>query len=43
MSITYGPRDRQGLEAIYFTRLEGGRFVPFDDWAGLKARLENGL
>nr|WP_264984162.1 ABC transporter substrate-binding protein [Pseudodesulfovibrio portus] len=40
MSITYGPKDRQGLDAIYFTRLEGGRFMPFDDWAGLKARLE---
>jgi len=39
MSITYGPRDRQGLDAIYFTRLEGGRFMPFADWAGLKARL----
>lgn len=42
MSITYGPKDRQGLDAIYFTRLEGGHFVPFDDWAGLKAKLENG-
>ena len=40
MSITYGPKDRQGLDAIYFTLLEGGQFVPFDDWAGLKARLE---
>ena len=39
MVITYGPEDRQGLDAIYFTRLQGGKFVPFDDWAGLKALL----
>ena len=37
ISITYGPDDRQGLDTIYFTRLENGRFVPFSDWVGLKA------
>lgn len=41
MSITYGPGDRQGLESIYFTKLENGRFLPFDDWQGLKQELES--
>ena len=38
MIINYGPNDRQGLDQVYFTRLEEGRFVPFNDWAGLKKR-----
>ncbi|MBG0790018.1 MAG: ABC transporter substrate-binding protein [Desulfovibrionaceae bacterium] len=42
MIITYGPEDRQGLDAIYFTRLVDGRFVPFNDWFGLKTLLGNG-
>lgn len=42
ISVTYGPHDRQGLDTIYFTRLEKGRFEPFDDWAGLKQRLGDG-
>ena len=40
LAITYGPHDRQGLDAIYFTRLRGGRFEPFSDWPGLKRELE---
>ncbi len=40
ISVTYGPKDRQGLEDVYFTRLEAGHFVPFDDWKGLKAEQE---
>jgi len=36
MSITYGPEDHQGLDTIYFTRLEDGQFLPFSDWEGLK-------
>jgi amino acid/amide ABC transporter substrate-binding protein, HAAT family (TC 3.A.1.4.-) len=39
MSITYGPNDRQGLEQVYFTRLQGGRFEPFTDWTTLAAGL----
>ncbi|BDQ38680.1 lipoprotein [Pseudodesulfovibrio nedwellii] len=39
MSITYGPYDRQGLEAIHFTRLQDGQFMPFSDWKGLKQEL----
>ena len=40
MSITYGPHDRQGLDQVYFTRLENGRFIPFSGWESLKARRE---
>lgn len=40
VSITYGPGDRQGLDTIYFTRLEKGHFVPFNDWKGLKEDRE---
>ena len=40
MSITYGELDRQGLDQVYFTRLEHGRFVPFSDWKSLKAKQE---
>jgi ABC-type branched-subunit amino acid transport system substrate-binding protein len=39
MSITYGPNDRQGLEQVYFTRLQGGRFEPLTDWGTLAAGL----
>ena len=41
MSITYGKKDRQGLEKVYFTRLEQGSFVPFTDWMSLKKSQEN--
>jgi len=40
LTINYGPYDRQGLDAIYFTRLEKDRFIPFDDWSALKKELE---
>ena len=40
LTISYGPDDRQGLDAVHFTRLEEGNFVAFDDWAGLKRQLE---
>lgn len=40
MSITYGPKDRQGLEQVYFTRLEQGHFKPFSDWKSLKKQQE---
>jgi len=38
MIATYGENDRQGLDGVYFTRLEGGHFVPFTDWSLLKGR-----
>ncbi|WP_419785444.1 ABC transporter substrate-binding protein [Pseudodesulfovibrio sp.] len=40
LTINYGPHDRQGLDTIYFTRLQDGSFVPFDDWAKLRKELE---
>ncbi len=39
MSIIYGPNDRQGLDTIYFTRLSHGRFMPFNDWHGLRKNM----
>eukprot|EP00831_Metopus_contortus_P040052 TRINITY_DN31362_c0_g1_i1.p1 TRINITY_DN31362_c0_g1~~TRINITY_DN31362_c0_g1_i1.p1 ORF type:complete len:442 (+),score=111.64 TRINITY_DN31362_c0_g1_i1:505-1830(+) len=41
MSITYGPADRQGLEAIYFTKLHMGHFIPFTNWIEFKKKLES--
>lgn len=40
MTITYGPKDRQGMEGVHFTRFEKGRFVPFSDWAQLRKERE---
>jgi len=42
MSITYGPRDRQGLDQVYFTHLDQGSFVPFSDWKDLLPTTETG-
>ena len=42
MSITYGPGDRQGLEAIHFTKLKDGHFVSFTNWGDFKSELEPG-
>ncbi|MCJ2164532.1 ABC transporter substrate-binding protein [Pseudodesulfovibrio sp. S3-i] len=41
MSITYGPADRQGLEAIHFTKLHQGHFVPFSNWSGFNEELRS--
>jgi len=38
MSITYGKKDRQGLDEVYFTRLVEDYFVPFTDWNELRNR-----
>lgn len=40
LTITYGPHDRQGLDAIHFTKLRDGRFLPFTDWAEFKKEME---
>jgi ABC-type branched-subunit amino acid transport system substrate-binding protein len=40
MSITYGKKDRQGLDEVYFTRLVKDYFVPFTDWNKLRSRGE---
>ena len=30
--ISFGPDRRQGLQTVYYTVVEGGRFVTLDDW-----------
>jgi branched-chain amino acid transport system substrate-binding protein len=36
--LTFGPDRHQGLDSVYFTRVESGRWVPVQDWnAAIKA------
>ena len=36
--LTFGPERHQGLDSVYFTRVENGRWVPVQDWnAAVKA------
>ncbi len=36
--LTFGPERHQGLDNVYFTRIENGRWVPITDWsAAVKA------
>ena len=30
--VSFGPSRRQGLQRVYYTVVEGDRFVPLDDW-----------
>jgi hypothetical protein len=30
--LTFGPERHQGLDSVYFTRVEGDRWVPVADW-----------
>ena len=32
-SLTFGPERHQGLDSVYFTRVEDARWVPITDWA----------
>jgi len=32
-ALTFGPEKHQGLDSVYFTRVEGERWVPIADWA----------
>jgi len=32
-ALTFGPERHQGLDSVYFTRVEGERWVPVADWA----------
>ena len=32
--ISFGPERRQGLQTVYYTVVENGRFVPLHDWQG---------
>jgi hypothetical protein len=31
--LSFGPERHQGLDSVYFTRVEEGRWVPITDWA----------
>ncbi len=31
-TLSFSPTDHQGLDQVYFTRIENGRFVPITDW-----------
>ena len=32
-SLTFGPERHQGLDSVYCTRVENGRWVPVTDWS----------
>jgi ABC-type branched-subunit amino acid transport system substrate-binding protein len=32
-TLTFGPERHQGLDSVYFTRVEGERWVPITDWS----------
>ena len=32
-ALTFGPERHQGLDSVYFTRVQGERWVPIADWA----------
>ena len=32
--VSFGPERRQGLQGVYYTVVEDGRFVTLDDWGG---------
>jgi len=32
-ALTFGPERHQGLDSVYFTRVDGERWVPITDWA----------
>jgi ABC-type branched-subunit amino acid transport system substrate-binding protein len=31
--VTFGPNDNQGLEQVYFNRIENGEYVALEDWS----------
>jgi len=35
--ISFGPKDHQGMDRVFFTRLQDGRFIPFSSWDKLRA------
>lgn len=38
ITISFSPTDHQGLDRVYFTRLENGHFTLVRDWADLRGR-----
>jgi len=39
-TLTFGPRDHQGFERVYFTRFKDGRFKLVTDWGRVKQDLQ---
>jgi ABC-type branched-subunit amino acid transport system substrate-binding protein len=39
LNIAFSASDHQGLDRVYFTRLENGQFTLIKDWAEIKAQL----
>ncbi len=39
-TLTFSPQDHQGLERVYFTRMENGRFVLITDWQKIRRERE---
>jgi branched-chain amino acid transport system substrate-binding protein len=39
INIAFSPNDHQGLDRVYFTRLENGQFSLIKNWADIKAHL----
>jgi branched-chain amino acid transport system substrate-binding protein len=35
-TLSFGPKDHQGLDQVYFTRLVNGSFVLFKDWTAIR-------
>ena len=31
--LSFGPERHQGLDSVYFTRVDGGRWAPIADWS----------
>lgn len=42
MVISFSRTDHQGLDSVYFTRLENGRFVLIKDWAAIRKTVKPG-
>lgn len=42
MIVSFSPTDHQGLDSVYFTRLENGSFVLIKDWAVLRKKIGQG-
>lgn len=36
VGLTFGPQDHQGMDKVYFTRLQDSRFILLDDWKQLR-------
>jgi ABC-type branched-subunit amino acid transport system substrate-binding protein len=39
LNIAFSASDHQGLDRVYFTRLEHGQFILIKDWAEIKAQM----